>query len=675
MFRFKNRRLEQDAVFKVNELSSTIVFFRSTKNTKNHYGHKGFLRVLRATFVSFVFQKIFDIKQSSILLALFLLPIFSFSQTLTSPDKKIVFDLKTFTQNSQLSYSISFNGIPVIKLSTLGIVVNNFPLGKAAEKGTTSFYKQKETYPFRGVHYQAVNHYNGMKANFTSRFHPFTIDVRVFNDGVAFRYIIPNKDSAMISEEQTSFTLPASTILWSQSNIKYYEGRYTKKLIDTVKAGELMGPPVTFELANGAGDAAITEGGLTDFAGMSLKTLGNNQLQANLSGVTKKQGTVETPWRIIQIGKDLNTLVNCDIIANVSPPYDKKLFPKGYDTDWVKPGRSVWSWLAKPRAITLDNMKHFSDLASQLGFEYNLVDEGWGYWKDSMANRNQWDMMKELVDYSAKKGVKIWVWKAYPDRGGIAGINTNEKRKAFFQKCKDIGVVGLKIDFFDNEGQEIINFYQDALRDAAAYQLMIDFHGSNKPTGETRNFPNEMTREGVRGMENRPPWAVSNTTLPFTRYLAGHADYTPIHFGDRMGEVSWAHHAASAIVFTSPFLCYGADPQSMLDNPAKEMIQSIPAIWDETIVLPQSKIGELILFARRKGTTWFLAAMNGTHQPTTMTVDLSFLKKGNYSLYSGKDHAAKQAAIIMNTKTVSAKDVLTIQLNPEGGFAGRFTKK
>jgi len=125
--------------------------------------------------------------------------------------------------------------------------------------------------------------------------------------------------------------------VWSQSNIKYYEGRYSKKLIDTVKTGELIGPPVTVELPGNAGYAAITEGGLTDFAGMSLIVNGGRIMQANLSGSTKKKGIIETPWRIIEIGKDLNTLVNCDIIANVSPKYNAALFPEGYNTDLLKP--------------------------------------------------------------------------------------------------------------------------------------------------------------------------------------------------------------------------------------------------------------------------------------------------------------------------------------------------
>lgn len=183
---------------------------------------------------------------------------------------------------------------------------------------------------------------------------------------------------------------------------------------------------------------------------------------------------------------------------------------------------------------------------------------------------------------------------------------------------------------------------------------MMDFHGANKPTGENRTWPNELTREVVRGLENQPPWAPGNTTLPFTRYLAGPADYTPMHFGARMGEVTWAHHVATMAIFTSPLMCIGADPQSILDNLCKEMIQSIPVTWDETIVLPQSKIGNLVIYARRKGATWFVAALNGINQAQAILVNLSFLKTGNYALNSLNDDPLKQANVrVENTSSTT----------------------
>lgn len=591
--------------------------------------------------------------------------------TVTSPDGKI--KLVIDSKGGTLFYHVNFKSAQVIEPSMLGLIIDGKTIGTDAVMGKVTKTAVNETYPYRGVHSTASNHYNGAKIEIKDSYSGFTLEARVFNNGVAFRYLINGSGPSVVERDLTAFTIPAGSYVWSQSNIKAYEGKYSKQKVEDFKKDDLIGPPATVELPNNAGYVAITEGGLTDFAGMSLIADSNNVFKANLTGNTHKTGTVSTPWRIIEIGADLNTLVNCDIIADVSPAFDPKLFPKGYDTDWIKPGRSVWSWLAKNRSITLENMKRFTDYAAALGFEYNLVDEGWANWKD--GNRDNWDMMKELVDYSAPKGVKIWVWKAYPDRKGIPGIKDSVSRIAFFGKCKQIGVAGLKIDFFDSESQEVIDFYQAALRDAARYHLMIDFHGANKPTGETRTWPNEMSREAIRGMENRPPWAQTNTIVPFTRYLAGHADYTPMHFGDRIGEISWAQHIATMVVFTSPLLCLGADPQNMLDNPFKAMLQSIPSTWDETIVLPQSKIGDLVLYARRKGNSWFIAAMNGVNQQKNVDIKLSFLQGGKYMLSAVGDDPQQQANGLPQNAVVSRKSVLTISMNANGGYVGKLIKR
>ncbi|MEO7211770.1 glycoside hydrolase family 97 catalytic domain-containing protein [Mucilaginibacter sp.] len=582
----------------------------------------------------------------------------------SSPDGQI--KIKISVANKMLTYAVTYKNTPVILPSVMGLMVNGKTFGRAERLGTAKSYVINQTYTINGVHNTAIDHCNGKKIQIVSSEKPLTLDVRAYNNGVAFKYAIANKGDAVISKDITQFNIPAGTDVWSQSNIQYYEGLYKKKGIAAFKAGELAGPPATLELADSKGYAAITEGGLIDFAGMSLTASGNNGFTANLTGDTKKTGAFDSPWRIIEIGADLNTLVNCDIVTNVSNAPDPILFPQGNLTPWVKPGRSVWSWLAEKQAITLDNMKHFSDLAAELGFEYNLVDEGWGNWKD--GERDKWAMMKDLVDYSAKKGVKVWVWKAYPDRNGIPGINTPEKRRDFFKKCKELGIAGLKVDFFDSEAQEIIAFYRDALRDAAKYELMMDFHGANKPTGENRTWPNELTREAIRGLENGAPWAPGNVTLPFTRLLTGPADFTPIHFGNRLGEVTWAHHVATMVVFTSPLMCLGADPQSILDNPCKSIIQQIPPTWDETIVLTQSKIGELALFARRKGTTWFVAGLNGTSDAKSLNIPLSFLKKGRYTLTILKDVPDIQANVTIENSKITAAQSVSINMNKAGGF-------
>ena len=162
--------------------------------------------------------------------------------------------------------------------------------------------------------------------------------------------------------------------------------------------------------------------------------------------------------------------------------------------------------------------------------------------------------------------------------GTRTNLRTAEAREEFFKKLQDLGVVGAKIDFFDHEHKEVVDLYQALLHDAARHRIMVNFHGANKPTGEARTWPNELIREGVRGMEasKLQERAVHNTTLPFTRFLAGHGDYTPVHFGARRGDTTWAHQIATAAVFTEPLLTYGAHPEGPAGEPGRRDDQEHP---------------------------------------------------------------------------------------------------
>jgi alpha-glucosidase len=360
------------------------------------------------------------------------------------------------------------------------------------------------------------------------------------------------------------------------------------------------------------------------------------------------------------VGADLNVLVNCNVIENVSPPPDRKIFPAGVNTDWLKPGRAVWKYLDGGEN-TLEEMKNFSALAGKLGFEYNVVEGFWQKWSEAE--------MRELVDFSRQHKVGVWFWKHSRD------LRTPEARQQFFKLLNTVGVVGAKIDFFDHEAKEIIDLYQVLLKEAAEHKIMLNFHGANKPAGESRTWPNEMTREAIRGMEARKmeTRAVHNTTLPFTRMLAGHADYTAMLFGERRRETSWAHQIASAAILTSPVLIYGAHPKNILDNPAVDMIKSVPSVWDETIALPVCEIGEIAAFARRHNNRWFLAIMNGS-TARSIKVPLTFLGRNQYQAMLVRDRQDDAAAVEIETPMVSGKDLLTIALRAGGGFIARFAK-
>jgi alpha-glucosidase len=219
-----------------------------------------------------------------------------------------------------------------------------------------------------------------------------------------------------------------------------------------------------------------------------------------------------------------------------------------------------------------------------------------------------------------------------------------------------------------------MDVYRAALQGAAEHRLMVDFHGANKPTGESRTWPNEMTREAVSGMERRSmqTWAAHTTTIPFTRMLAGHLDFTPMLFSDRRRETSWAHQIATAAIFTSPVLVYGAHPRNILDNPAVEMIKRIPSVWDETRVLPFSEIGEVAAFARRREREWFVVIANG---PIARRVDipLTFLGRGTHDAMLVRDNLEDAASVKIESATLRRSDSLHVDVRAGGGFIARFS--
>jgi alpha-glucosidase len=275
-----------------------------------------------------------------------------------------------------------------------------------------------------------------------------------------------------------------------------------------------------------------------------------------------------------------------------------------------------------------------------------------------------------MVEYGKKRGVGLILWKHSKE------LRDPAARAAFFKKCREAGAAGAKIDFFDHDHREVIDYYHVLLREAAENQLVVNFHGSTKPTGEPRTWPNELVRESIRGMESSKLTARArhDATLPFTRFLAGHADYTPVHFGTRRGDTTWAHQIATAAVFTAPMLLYAAHPQTILDNPAVGMVKSIPSVWDETVVLPVSEIGIVAAFARRQGDRWFLAIVNGP-EARSLKIPLSFLGEGDYRASYVRDRKDEPAAVQLEDTLARRGDSLAIELSPGGGFLGRFDRK
>jgi alpha-glucosidase len=596
-----------------------------------------------------------------------------------SPDGSIEFHL--MLSRARATYALSLDRRSILEASALGIVVDGVNLGLGVEVERVERYAANERYRCRGNHSEALNSFNGARVTLRHRSAgKYAVDVRVFDDGVAFRYVVPGS-GRRIPDEATSFVLPAGTTVWYHDLRGHYEGAYDKRLVSEVPTGQWMAPPVTAQLPTGA-HVSITEAALEGYAGMALNAGGDGTLlarlghshpasypftlrygdaeAARLARPATVDGVITTPWRVILVGRTLNALVNADIVQHVSPPPDARFFPNGIDTPWVKPGRAIWKYLDGGGENTLETMKEFSRLAGELGFEYHVVEGFWSRWPEADV--------RDLIDYSRQRGVGIWLWKHSRE------LHNAEARDAFFDQVKRLGAVGVKIDFLDHEAKEVIELYRVLLEGTARRQLLVNFHGSNKPTGQSRTWPNELTREAVSGMERRSTtaWAPHDTTLPFTRMLAGPLDFTPMLFGERRRETSWAHQIAVAAILTSPLLTFGAHPKTILEHPAVEMIKSIPSVWDETRVLAPGEIGELAVFARRRGDRWFLAVANGD-APRALRIPLDFLGSREYSALTVADVATEPATVDVAACRARSGDIMTIELRAGGGFVARFT--
>lgn len=612
---------------------------------------------------------------------------FAAHDTLVIKSPTGIVTFKLYTANGQLKFSIASGKNSVIENSDLNVSLDQRPMTAQASINKVTSYSIDEKYDWFGAHSPAVNKCTGRKITVNGSAGAILLDVRVFDDGAAFRTTISLKGRsslvAHVPDESTCFKLPSQSDIWYHDMYMHYEGVHSKKKIDSLQEGEWVAPPATFKIKNGL-YASITEADLRDYGGLSLQADGKNGLVIRLP---QHQPTsypyklryspedtlrlvqpaalwnpITTPWRVVMIG-DLNTLVNCDIVHNLCPPPDKKYFPSGINTDWIKPGRAVWKYLDGGGDGTPEVMKKFTDGAAALGFEHNILEGFWTKWSD--------DQLRELVNYSKQKNVGIWLWKH------SKSLRDPKSSDSFFRKCHDLGITGAKIDFFDHEAKEVIDLYQRLLSQAAQYHILLDFHGANKPTGQSRTWPNEMTREAVKGMEASKLMdrATHETTIPFTRCLAGPAEYTVVLFGERRRNTTWAHQVASAAILSAPMLTYAATPENILSNPAVEVIKAIPSTWDETIVLNGSEIGELAAYARRKGDTWFIAIMNGVKEKS-ISIPLKFLRADkSYEATIVQDNENDAVPVNVTHQSIKKNDVINLNLVSGGGYIAMFKIK
>ncbi len=583
-----------------------------------------------------------------------------------SPDGKLCVKLYSDGENNRLFYEITKNTEVLLEKSAFGVIKDGADLGEGINIGNYKSQQGTDKFNMFGNHTNVKLKYNEAIIPISTNSYAYDLMVRVYNNGVALKSKLNNKASCRIDGESLEWKLPDNTEIWYQNNLSCYEGEFMHECTDTIKTNTVIGLPVTAKTSNGK-YILLTEADVVNYSDMALVTTPQQTLKsffhADKNGWNTGANT-EQPWRVVIVADNLNELVNNDIIYSLaSAPtinFDKE--------KWIKPGRSTWQWWSSgdPK---LHEQDEWIDWTAQMGFEYYLIDDGWKVWK--REGRNEWECLKDVVDKAKSKNVNVWLWVHSNE------VDTPEKRIEYFKKVTDAGIVGIKIDFMPPASQKWINWYEETMQDAFNYKLMVDFHGSVKPSGRNRTWPNEMTREGVRGHEwhirryNRTLAPSHDCILPFNRYVQGFADYTPTVFNPKeLRGYTWSREIAQAIIFTSPFLCYADKPTFYLENESVDLLKKIPAVWDETIVLPCSNIGKCAAFARRKGSTWFVAVMNGSEN-REIEIDFSFLKKGKkYEFEALHDSKEKENAFIKETGSIEKDQSIKLSIKPAGGFVG-----
>jgi len=593
----------------------------------------------------------------------------------------------------QLEYTIEAGGVRRLEAARAGVVVDGNDLGGAVELGEPRRRSMSEVFAWRGNKTSATNRCEVVEIPVrlgTSGFE-WTLEARVFDDGVGFRYRVPGEGTRHVNGEATRWRVPAASTLWLQTDTDDYEGEYHAVRADAVPLEETvndrkrpthLGPPVTVVYPDGA-FGLVSEAALYHYSGLTLRPEGGSTFRAAFeddpTGWTHA-GPILSPWRVFLFARDLNALVNNDVIAALCDPPDPGLFPEGPNAAWMRPGKAPCTWMVFGNdGAQWDRQQWFVDLAAATGCEYLLVDAGWRSerWGWLKNGGDLWGRAAELCRYAAERNVGIVLWHAFPEgRDDSPGLTTVEAREELFRHCQEAGVKGVKIDFFNSESKAVIEAYEDLLRRAAKYQLLVNFHGANKPTGEVRTWPNEITREGIREQEyvlwDQLPLAHYGA-LPFTRLVVGHADFLPGYLQPRrLKNTTRLFQMASVVVFSSPFLCWPDNPEAYLASPLLQFVRSVPVSWDETRILPGSVIGDTVVMARRKGTAWYVAVLNCRDEARELELDVSSLGVTGNDLTLYRDGADKTGYQIEAGLKGPGDGRLKARVLAGGGFMAHF---
>ena len=616
------------------------------------------------------------------------------NDTIKSPNAKISVSF-SLTSSGEPVYSVSYSDESILRQSKLGIVRADEDFSKNLFLDSTST-ESIVTDNYTMLHgKRRYCSYTGNKRVFylkNANTKPMEIIFQVSDDGVAFRYYFPDKTDTTVKifKEVTSYHFDLSTKAFLQpcadarmgwcyaspSYEEYYEINIPVGTRSPNQAGWVM--PALFHLDKFW--ISITETAVdTNYCGSRLSQFSPDgeysiqfpQPQEGRSGEPVLPESVlpwYTPWRIIALTDNLADLVESTLETDLAAQAK-------YDvSSWIQPGIASWSWvILKDNETVYDTQKEFIDFAAKMNWKYCLIDALW----DTQIG---YEKIKELADYAKTKDVKILLW--YNSAGDWNTtpqtprdkMLTKKSRRTEFQKLHDMGIGGIKVDFFGGDGQSMMKYYIDILRDAAKYNLAVNFHGCTFPRGWYRTYPNLVSMEAIRG-EEYVTFAQGNadrqpshcTVLPFTRNLFDPMDFTPVNFSgipNIKRRTTKGYEIALSVIFTSGIEHIAETPAGMEAQKdfVIEYMSSLPDTWDD-VQFVDGFPGKFVVLARRTGKQWYIAGINGETTEHTISFKAPFIdRNSNATMITDGDEKE------LIKKEIKFSDPLTITMKPYGGF-------
>jgi len=621
---------------------------------------------------------------------------------LSSPNKKISIAINI---NEQISFSAAFDGQPIIAPSSIGVNLMDKSPSTAAIKALFSPRRTHNEVAVPQVKQKSAtikDHYNEIQLELSNN---FTLIFRAFDEGIAYRFAYTGKESAIVQSEDLFLQLAADDNIYFPEEVSLFshnERNYIQYNASAISSDQLASLPLLIDSKAGP-KILLTETDLINYPGMWINGTGQRALKAThprypleekqegdrnvkvtktADYIAKINANQKLPWRILAIAENDGDLLTNQMVYLLSSP------SKIEDASWIKPGKVAWDWYNANNifgvdfeaGINTETYKYYIDFAAKYGIDYIILDEGWTKPEDIMAINPEIDI-EELFAYAKNKNVGIVLWVLFN--------SLDNKLEEALNQYEKWGAKGVKVDFMQRDDQLMVNYYHKIAEAAAKRKLLVDFHGSYKPAGLHRTWPNVITREGVYGLEQNK-WDKEmkidpehNVTIPFIRMVAGPMDYTPgamvnaqkdnfaAVFDRPMSLGTRCHQLSMYVIYESPLQMLADSPSQYLREAAcMEFLSVVPTVWESTKVL-DAKVGDYILMAREaENGDWYLGAMTDW-TARKLTVDFSFLPVGKYEIQIYKDgkNAARYASDYKKeVMTISSGDKRTIELAPGGGW-------